>query len=272
MAKKETGITRVQPDLSLPAHLQQQEVVGLDELKDIIVPPRLKIVQKQARDELLEKFDKGSTIIMPQEALVAGVDEPFLFVPLFFYREFCTWTPLSERGKMPAVIERTLDKSSDLAAKCANPKLRVEDTTYEGQKVKVRHIEHLNYIVMLYGHDFSGEPMVMGFSKAEYRSGSSFAALLKMRKASLFNCVFQARVSSTPRENSEGSWHGWDVTNPMAAEDEDPISPWVTAEESEVFAGLHEGFKKKHSDGLIQANYEDDASEEEEGTAEAAEY
>jgi len=258
MAKsKSKEVSKVQPDLTLPEHLRDKPVEGVDQLKEVIRPPMLKIVQKQARDELLERFNKGDAIVTPAEALVAshnnGEPESFLFVPLFFYREWCTWTPIELRGQVPAILERTSDPTSELAAKSAVPDQRIEEIEHDGRKIKVRHVEHINYIVVLKDHELAFEPIIMGFSKGEYVTGTRFASMIKMRKASIYDCVFEARVSPEPRTNEKGSWFGFEIFNPVSG------SPWSTVEEHEQLKGLYDDVKSYAERGAVVVDYEEEA-------------
>lgn len=265
MAKKSNAgnLVKVTPNLNLPDYLQDQPVQGLDELKNFVVPPVLKIIQKQSADELLTRFNVGDCIVLPAEAVVAlhtgqeGEPEIFNFVPLFFYSEYCTWTPIELRGQVPAILERTLDRGSPLARKATNSKLWAEEIEHEGRKIKVRHVEHLNYVVTLYNHPLAGEPMIMSFSKGEHSTGSRLASMIKMRKASLYANVFQAHVSVEPRKNQKGSWFGYDIENPTA----EGVSPWVTKDELERFRVLFNEVNEYYKHGRLRTEYDpsDDA-------------
>lgn len=259
---KSSAIKKVDPAaLAVPDFLKEEEIQGLDDLKQFVRPPTLKIVQKSSDSSLLDKFDRGDCIILPSQLLLtahnSGEPDSFLFVPLFFYAEWCTWTPFTQRGNMPAVIERSLDCNGALAAKAKNPKTRNESSNYEGTPVEVRHVEHLNFVITLYDHQFAGEPMVMSFSKGEWGTGSTFSSLIKMRKASLFSCVFQASVCADPRKNSKGEWFGYNISNP----DPSRGSPWVSAEENETFKTLFAEISEHHKAGILRTDYEDDGTD-----------
>ena len=246
-----SDITKVTPNLALPEHLQGAQVEGVAELADLVRPPFIKIVQKQSDDLLLAAFKAGDTIIQPQQALITEKTEPFQFVPLFHYREWCTWAPIEMKGQVPAILARTLNMEDQLAKKAMSVDLREEKGyDFDGKKMDVTHSEHLNFVVALYNHDFSGDPMIMSFSKAEWKTGAKFAGLIKMRKASIYDCVFNAVVSDIPRSNNYGSWFGFDITNPTE------VSPWVTKEEHDVFGKLHRELKEHHDKGRLQATYD----------------
>lgn len=248
------AVTKVNPSASLPAYLQTTaRPEGMEDLKNILKPSYLKIIQKQADDKLLEVFAPGDLVLKPADALIANKDQKFLFTPLFFYREFLTWTPLESRGKVPAVIDRSIDPRSPLAMKATGgPDRWTETVTYQGQTLKVRHVEHLNFIVALHGVPAATEPVILSFSKGENKNGSKFAALLKSRNANIYDTVFEARVDPEPRKNEKGSWYGLAITNP------DEASPWVTEEQHNLFKDLYAGLSERHKRDEIRADHEDE--------------
>jgi hypothetical protein len=263
MAKKPTAITKVQPatELARPDFMNEAPM-GVDDLKQFITPPRLKIVQKQAGDELLKLFGIGDTIITPNNLLVsemerdnrgqpAGEAEPFLFVPIYFFVEFCTWNPMELKGIAPAIRARSVDPNSDIARKARDASLRMEQLP-DNPKLKMRHVEHLNFISMLIGprliHD---EPVVTSFSKGEHGKGRNLCSLIKMRKAPIYGCVFEAHTAY--RENQMGNWWGWDVINPSGDQ-----NPWVEQANFEAFKALHLEFAKLHQSGKVRVDYEDE--------------
>jgi len=260
MAKRKdasTDIVAVQPDLQVPDFLKGEEAAGVDMLKHFVEPPILKVVQKQSADDLVSMFETGDVIVLPTRSLVApyeGTDgpTPFLFVPIFFYPEWCTWTPMELRGQVPAIINRSSDRNGEIAMKAANPDARYEEVEYEGRKVEVRHVQHLNFIVTLYNHPLAGEPMIMSFARGEHRSGTRLASLIKTRKAPIYACVFQGQVCKEPRKNNKGSWYGIDVSNPT-----EDISPWVTAEEYAQLKAQYEEVSQVVAQGRMRVALDD---------------
>ncbi len=259
MAKKDVSqdITKVDPAMMLPEFMADEEVVGLEALTDFIVPPFIKIVQKQSGEEILQYFSAGDVILTPANALIAemprnkkgriveGARSMFQVVPILFYPEWLTWNPVELKGAEPAIVYRTMDPNDPVAAKARNAKLRIEKHPTSPQ-YNVRHVEHLNFLVILYKHALGPEPAILSFSRSGWKHGSKFANLIKMRHASLFGCIFD--VVLAPRHNDKGDWWGFDVTNP---EDE---SPWVKKDEYEVFKDLH--IKLDESKEKLRAQYE----------------
>ena len=252
------AITKVSPEFELPEFLQG-EVQGLERLKEFVVPPYIKIVQKQASDELLTHFGTGDVILSPANAVICEMPRntkgrpledahtSFKIVPIFFYPEWLTWNPVELKGTEPAIRYRTVDPNDPVVAKARSSKLRQEPHP-DKPELKIRHVEHLNFLVCLYEHSLGGDAAVLSFSRGEWSSGSKFANLIKMRKASLFGCVFEAVLGH--RINDKGDWYGFDMCNPS------DCSPWVTEEEYKVFEALHKEFEKLHADAKLQAAYD----------------
>lgn len=274
MGKKDMSeaITKINPQVNLPAFMKDTTDLGTELLKKYVIPPRIKVVQKQAAQELLDKFAAGDVILSPMNAVVVelprdnkgrpvdGATASFPFVPLFFWPEWVTWNPIEMRGKLPAVRYRTVDPSDAVALKAKNPNLRHEEI----DGVKVRHVEHLNFVVVLYNSEVTSEPCVMSFARGEYSAGTKFASLLKMRRAPIYGCVFSAAVS--PRHGQLGDWHGIDVSNPTEG------SPWVTEDEFKTFGALHDEFKKYHDEHRLQATLEDETSDDAAAAASPSEF
>ncbi len=274
-AKKrgETAITHVNPDL--PVHMQDvpEGEYGLDQVGQFIVPPRLKVVHGMSDEEVRKVFGVGDVIIVPTMQLVAPmkrharsgqpVSSPgFLFTPLFFWVEYCTWDDITQRGKGPAVMERSLEPSSDIAVKARSPNRRFEKID---ENRTIRHVEHLNFLVQV--EDDELPPAIMSFERGDHTAGAKFCGLLQSRKAPIYGCVFQANLSE--RKNDKGQWWGLDIANP-------DDGPWVDdAEQFATFKGLNAGFRKAHADKLLRPDYEGEptpvtvGSEGEDGKPEA---
>jgi len=264
-------ITKVTPNLAmpLPSFMEGDEIQGIEELRQYISPPYIKIVQKQAGAELLAAFGVGDVILSPSNAvitemetdakgrIVEGSVSKFKFVPIVFWTEWCTWNPIKLKGQEPAITYRTTDSNDPIVAKARSKQLRFEPHPKhpDDPKYNIRHVEHLNFLVVLYGHGLGQEPVVLSFAKGEHFSGSKFAGLIKMRKASLYGCVFEAVVAHRPGDGS-GDWYGLDIVNPA-----DSV-PWVTEEEYAEFKKLHEDFDKLREESKIRPTYEAESNKD----------
>ena len=263
MAKKDVSqdITKVSPQFELPAYMGGEKVTGLEALKQFIVPPFIKIIQKQSGDELLKLFGSGDVILSPMNAYITemprdekgrpldGAKASFKFVPIFFYPEWISWNPIELKGSEPSIRYRTVDSNDPVVTKCRNASLRSENHPSDPTgKLQIRHCEHLNFLVMLWDHTLGREPAILSFSRGEWKAGSRFAGLIQMRKAPLYGCVFEATVSM--RHGQLGDWFGFDIANPEEG------SPWVDETFYPTVKSLHEEFAEYHRDARIQASYD----------------
>ena len=265
MAKKDHSldVTKVNP-LAVPEFMRGDETKGTEALAEFVIPPRIKVVQKQSRQELLDLFGPGDVILAPSNVPIleltrlpkGGIDTEgpmsFNIVPLFFYPEWATWNPIELRGQESAIRYRTTDPTDPIVSKARNANLREEPHPDDGQ-LKIRHVEHLNYIVMLVGSALEGTPALLSFAKGEWQAGSNFASLIKMRKAPLFGCVFTATVALRP--GKLGQWYGLDISNPS------DVKPWVDPEQYAAFNELHDEFTEHARKMRLKADLVDDNEE-----------
>jgi len=263
MAKKDTSLeVKNVGGIELPDFMKDKEITGLDHLKEFVIPPRLKIVQKQSDDSLLELYKPGTVILTPSNSMVAKFDKEgktgvFHFVPVFFYPEWATWNPILLKGQEPAIRYRTTDPTDPIVAKARNKTLR-EETIPEHPDMKMRHCEHLNFIIMLVNHEHAGTPILMSFSRGEWSTGSKFSSLITMRKASPFGCVFAAHIAFRPG-SGKGTWYGLDIANP----DPGVQSPWVSSEDDyNAYEALHKEFEDHHKNSRLKAALEDEPVED----------
>ncbi len=242
--------------IELPDFMQNEEVLGLENINEFVVPPRLKIVQKQSDDKLLELYKPGDVLLTPSNVTVALLDPEtksctFNFVPLFMYPEWATWNPIALKGQEPAIRYRTTDPTDLIVAKAKSKELREEPIPGRTDGLKMRHVEHLNFIIMLIDHEFEGTPALVSFSRGEWGSGSKLCSLIKMRKAPLYGCVFTANIAFRPG-SGKGTWYGIDSSNPA-----DRV-PWVTGEQYKIFKELHLEFEDHHKNSRLKASLEDE--------------
>lgn len=261
MAKKDVSkaITKVSPGLAVPKFMAGEEVTGLELLKQFIVPPFIKIIQKSAGEELLKSFSAGDVILSPANAMIAemprdnrgklieGGHASFQVVPILFYPEWLTWNPIELKGSEPAIRYRTLDENDPIVAKSRSAQLRKEAHPTHAEMF-IRHVEHLNFLVILHSHALGSEPAILSFSRGEWRSGCKFASLIKMRKAPIYGCIFDAVVSL--RHGAKGDWFGFDMANPEEG------GPWVEKDAYASLKVIHEEFVQYHKDQRVRAQYE----------------
>jgi hypothetical protein len=251
---------------NLPAFMTGQEHEGTEQLKQFIVPPRIKAVQKLSRKPFSERFKPGDLVVIPLLERLAeyngGKAPAFYFVPILFYPEWVAWNPIEVRGTLPSIRERSFDPKSEIAVRSRSPNTRTaicpEIPKKDGKDLYIRYLEHLNFIICIMPPSpFANVPIVMTFASGEYRAGQVFSTLLYMRRAPLYGCQFEAVVRE--RENAKGSWFGIDVQNPSSKD----VSPFVQDEKMfEYYRSLHREYKKFYEQQAIQVDYSDDEFEE----------
>jgi hypothetical protein len=263
-----TAMTRTPINEQKPAWMIEAEREGVENLGQYIIPPRIKFIQNQA-DEQYSEFSPGDTVLVPQKVLLIEAGSPFFFTPLFFFTEYIRTNPIEVKGQQPFIIERTLDPHSELAKKARDPERRVEEYP-DNPKWEINNVEVLNYLILIHGReDLAGMPICLGFSKSEWMQGSRLAGLIKMRRAPIYGCVFQAMVPPAPRRNTKGSWYGADIGNPS---EDSGVSPFVEDEATfESFKAIHHELKEAHSKQEIQVDYTEGADAKDDIVAAAEE-
>jgi len=263
MAKKDHSeeIVKV-TGINLPAFMTDDGQAGVESLSEFITPPRIKIVQKQAMSELLAVFHPGDVILSPMNATVLemprdesgrpkeGERVAFKLVPIFFYPEWVTWNPIELKGKESAIRYRTVDPTDPVVVKSRNAETRSEPHP-DDPKLRIRHVEHLNFVVMLYDSHLGPEPAILSFARGEHSAGTKFAALIKMRKAPIYGGIYEAVV--VHRHGELGDWYGFDMTNPQDG------NGWVREADYTIFKAAHAEFEEYHRSSRLQSRLEDDA-------------
>lgn len=256
--KQESGEVAKPIYEQVPDWMRQEQALGIEDLSQYIVPPRMKVVQKTSLPPFDELFAPGEVCVVPQMVRVAGMQEakvgqPFYFVPLLFFPEWLLTNPIELKGSVPFIRARTADPNSPMCAKSRNPALWSERCP-ENPEYDMRYVECLNFVILLHGdHELAGVPVCMSFAKAEHRSGSNFAALIKMRRAPIYGCQFMGVVGS--RQNAKGAWFGIDIVNP---DGESGVTPFVQEQDRfGRYKEMHLELKKAHEESKIRVDYED---------------
>lgn len=258
------GIEAQRPDFLTPAGLGEDVDSSMSALGAFVRPPRIKVIQGQAKKPFNELFKPGDLCAVPMMRPIfrgfesRGANVAFHFVPVFFYPEWVSWNPYGT--DLPPVIARSFDPQSDIAMKSRNPGQRKEPckerpTLPDGKPAFINHLEHLNFVIMILGdNEMAGLPIVLTFASGEHRAGTNFASLIKQRKSRyLHGLQFAARVGQ--RENKTGSWYGIDVDNP--AEDSG-FTPYVMEQvRFEGYGLIYEEFKAYHDERRLEVDYDD---------------
>jgi hypothetical protein len=263
-----TDIKKVTPtsnSLALPEYLRNEKVEGIAVLKQYVIIPRLKIIQKTADPKFREKFSTGSVCVVPtlDQVVLNVVDArgnpaaqgpTFEFVPLFFFPSWATLNDFKLKGSEPTFLDFTLDENHPLVQKCRNRALREENHPTQAG-MKVRNIEMLNFVVLLRGVEAvaADQPVVMTFAKGEYMKGHDFAAAIKKSQASIYARRWLARPTHRPG-TGKGDWYGFDVYPPEG-------NPFVSQEEYTQLKGVYGELSDQH----MKKGFKPDTSDEELG-------
>lgn len=259
-----TDMTKVGQNAALiPApDYMKGPIVGIDQLKTLITPPMVKIVQSMSSPELQEEFGIGTVIQTPDNVVICSPvsrDDKtgqitkhgsFHFTPIFFYKEWIKWAPMAAKGVMSAILGKTTDPNSDIARRSMDAQLRLEPLTGENEKFgNASNVEHLNYICMIEGVK---DPTIISFNRSSWKIGKELAHQIKMREKTIFGNRFQAIVDNA--SNEKGAWHVFNIIDPT-----DEKGPWTNEADYEKCAKIYEGFQEAYLAQVLVANYEQDA-------------
>ena len=96
--------------LAAPSYLEADKAgadSALAEMRRYVRPPRIKIVQRTS-DMYLEKgFKPGDVLMIPQLVKIAEQHQPFFFVPIYFFAQWCEQNPIALKGQAPMIRAST---------------------------------------------------------------------------------------------------------------------------------------------------------------------
>lgn len=219
---------------------------------------RLKIIQGMTRKiELKQRFGEGSVLIQPGDKLLAKLDEPFLFVPLFHFTEFSKMADIDDSGSS-MFQGRTFDEGSDIARRAKDANLRSEaygPSDKDGKPMYAyRYVEHLVFPGVIYGaHEVAGTVVAVSFEKGEFFNGTAFCSAILLRKvagrtAPLWSQVWELR-SRLHKNRTGQQWYGFDYFTPE--------QPFILEGEVESFLSQHEEIVKQYKEKLLEVDRDD---------------
>jgi len=243
-----------------------EEDTSLDTMNQFVSVPRLKLIQPMTDPQLKDLFGEGTCIVRPGDAVVCKKDETFLFVPQFFFTEWCLWGDRRDK-ESPAILGRTFDPTSEIAKKAGNKATRFE--IYPGQEAKSdddkwvkRYVQHFCFPGVIYGqHPLVGQAIVLSFERGEIGQGFNFINSIKMRRAEVEITPGESRSVKVPlwaqvwaltvkrRVNDQGNWYGFDFGPPEDAPNT------ITAEESDAFKAAHLELSRLHEDRRLVVDH-----------------
>lgn len=262
-----TAITRVRVS-GAPAYLQQyvEEDKSLALMKDLVIVPRVKVIQPMTDTELKGRFGEGSAIVRPGDRLICAVNEAFRFQPLFFFSEFCRWSDRKDKER-PMITDRTFDPTSTLAKRAGDPELRFEVYEEDRNKPadkqrKFRYVHHLCFIGLLLGdHPLAGTRMTVSFQRGEFPTGRSLISSISLRKLPLWAQIWD--FSPRLRERADNKWFGLDF---MMPEDSESV---VSEESAPAARDAHLELAQLHEEKRLRVDHQElDETEGESGAAE----
>jgi len=273
-----TQIARVQSPAGtqLPAHLQGRKPMGVETMKEFVILPRLKVIQKAASQEFMADHDTGDLISIPTKLMIAKAKRGnpntgglFIFIPLYFYPSWCVLNDFKLKGKEPTYLKYTLDRNDPLVALCKDSKTR-EQPHPKDSSFKIKNCEQLNFVVLIEGiAELANQPQVMTFMRGDYRQGSDLSSRIRMSNADIFARRWVGRTKFNPGTGS-GDFFMKTVMrfedallDEAFAKEHGDESPWVTAEQLPQLEALHLQLDAQmKSSGLKGVEDADDAKEE----------
>lgn len=248
---------------------------------------RLKIVQgnSPSAKARIKQFGEGAVITQPGESLVAKPKEPFCFVPLFMFTEFCQWKDRDDESKdVPMIVERTFDELSRVA-QCARDKNRRReyygptDAEHPGGKYQYRYVEHLCFPGIVYSGPLAGTPVTISFEKGEFMRGNDWCSAIMLRRvgdaiAPLWTQVWELRSGDGEdgHRNPQYEWWGFNYSTPDLTAVPDPADPdrdrgpFILFSEVDAYRRMHEDLREKYAAQELEVD-RSDADEDVEAAA-----
>lgn len=249
---------------------------SLESMASLVMLPRLKIIQGQTAADLKKQFGEGSVIVRPGDAVVwQEGDTPFLFVPLFFHREWIKWA--DNKDKDALIAEGPVYKEDHpLAVRSKDKNTRTE--LYAGDQGKpdrdrryYSYVEHLCWTGVIYGdHPLAGTEVVLGMERGEFYNGREFINAISMRRqnielpdpadpsktvSSRVKVPLWAQVWALQpalREGDLGNWYGLDF--------QPGDNPVIDQGDAEAFSGRHAELARLFQEGKMKVQHSDEGN------------
>ena len=274
--RTDTDIEKVNANPNFLAQYIKEDT-SLDDLQEHVSVPRFKLIQPTTDADLKATFGEGSAIVRPGDALVVKYEgnknmesrTEFDFVPLFFFKEWCTWRDLNGSG--PMILDRSFDPGCNIATWSKNKKTR--KVPYPGHehlqdddptKLYNSHVEHIRFLGTVYGdHPLANTPVVLSFERGEWAQGQNFIDAIALRrieingeyeKMPLWSQVWRMK---TVFHNSETikKWYGFS----FEAAPQSVIRP----DEAAAMLDAHTKFRLLHKKSLLTVQDDETTSPDE---------
>jgi hypothetical protein len=203
---------------------------SLASLQQHVIVPRLKIVQQMTAKDLKDKVGGDGTVcIRPGDEVVSALEEPFLFVPRFFYSEYCKWADRNDTDSN-RIVSRSFDPASEIAkfAKDANKRKELypdQEKKPENKRLYYSYVHHFCWFGVIYGdHELSGNEVVLSMERGEFGNGRQFITAIASRKhqpdgmdkkmpVPLWAQVWELNSKMRPPKNGN-QWYGFEFRAP----------------------------------------------------------
>lgn len=265
MAKRKNEIKKFEAPAGVPAHLAgaMEQDNSLSTLKEYRTVPRVKIIQGMTAQDLKDRFGEGSCILRPGDVLFLDKQDSVKLVPIGMYVEYCKWSDLRD-NESPAIMDRSFDKTSDIARRAASADLRFE--TYEGEAGKnnpktYRYVEHRIFICVVYSdeHPLKGEVLAIDFSRGEFGAGTNFINGCVMRKVPLWSQIWEC--SPAFRDRGDKKWWGLDMNAPS----DDPEDSFIKEDEVDFFQELNSEWQDLIESKRVVVEHDHDEDDDADG-------
>jgi hypothetical protein len=269
-----TEIAPVNGDTNqLPEHLKlyyaqmggQKLPTGLEDIGHNILPSYIKVVQKMARQELLDQFSVGDIIMVPENMLLGPVQRNDAgqalsestrvpFTPLFGFDEYVVCNPatLSKSGQIPFIRERTRDPNSEIAQRAMSWEDGARQRPYPEKpndpKLFIKYMQCLNFICVLHLEGLQDKPVQLSFTSTNFKNGRNFTSQIQMRGIPMYHCIFE--LYSKYQSDGSNDWYGMHVSNPTN------FPAFVqSSDEAEKYLSLHKSLYDSFTNDLLRSNY-----------------
>lgn len=228
---------------------------GLEEMREFLTPPRLKITQAMSKGEF-KQFPVGTVLVTPTNEVVCGPQGYFAFTVLYAYSQFCVHNPYKRPEGMSLIRESTFDYNSEIAAKCRN---FVSEPFPEDPSLEIKYATHINALIVVHGiPTLANVPVMLSQYMGEWKAGRRMLDLLNARTSD-GTPIYAHNLMAHEATHKSGSneWEGLDISNPTADVD---VGRFVTAEQFAVYKQLHEQCKADKERFTIK--YDDEVESE----------
>lgn len=255
--ERNTDVVSVGEDYSFLAEVQETDN-SMDAFDGYQIVPRIKMVQGTSAAELKSKFEEGTAIISPGDAILSMKDESFLFCPIFFFAEYILWSDMDDTDT-DAILQRTFDPTSEVAIRANSEETRMRrygpvDKQTGLPKYTENAVEHLNFSGLIYGdHELSGTSATLSFSRGEWITGKNWIGAMQMRRANKkkipLYCQVWAFDTNFRDKGPKKKWYGLDPRIPQ--------TPVIAPDEVAPHKALHLKFQEAYEKDRLRVDHSD---------------